>query len=361
MIFFNPLEVDLNYILEHTLPLWDALRNQRIFITGGTGFYGQWLLESFCWINKKLTLNAKGVVLTRHTASFASKNPHIFHDPCLSFYEGNVLDFNYPKGSFHCIIHAAADGGVKFKKISDFLMLETIVQGTKRTLEFAKRCKPKNMLFISSGAVYGKINAETPFLSEEKLCQLDPIQLGSAYALGKVLAEYLCGLYAKEYSIPIKIARCFASVGPYLPLDVHFAIGNFINNRLRNEGIVIKSDGTPYRSYLYAADLCIWLWTILLRGKNLTPYNVGSDQRYSLHEVAELVANTMLPKLKLKIMKTPIATHIPESYVPDISRARKDLNLSPKIGLAESINKTINFYLTKNSANPLQYHLWNNL
>lgn len=353
-MILNPLAADLDYILEHTLALWETLRNQRIFITGGTGFYGQWLLESFCWINRKLTLNAKALVLTRDAKAFARKSPHIFNEPCLAFYEGNVIDFRYPKGSFHSIIHAAADGGVQFKKISDFSMLKTIVQGTRHTLAFAKNCKPKNILFISSGAVYGKINALTPFLSEEKLSQFDPIHLDSAYAMGKVLAEYLCRLYAKEYSMRIKIARCFASVGPYLPLDVHFAIGNFINHRLRHEEIIIKSDGTPYRSYLYAADLCIWLWTILFLGKNLRPYNVGSDERYSLREVAEFVANTRIPKLKLKIMKNPSLNTIPDSYVPDISRAQNDLNLAPKVGLREAIHKTINFYLTKNSANPKQ-------
>jgi nucleoside-diphosphate-sugar epimerase len=343
-MYSNPLENDLNYIFEHTAPLWEELRNQRIFITGGTGFFGQWLLESFCWINKKLTLNAKAVVLTRDAKSFAKKSPTIFQDKALYFYEGNVINFQYPEGCFYCVIHAAAEGGIQFKTLSDFLMLETIVQGTKRTLEFTKNCQAEKILFISSGAVYGEKKSEIAFLTEKNLCQFDPIHSVSAYGLGKLLAEYLCNLYAQKYLFSVKIARCFAFVGPYLPLDVHFAIGNFIRNRLNNEEIIIQSDGTPYRSYLYVADLCIWLWTILFRGKNLTPYNVGSDERVSLLEVATLVANAMAPQVNIKIMKTPVATCIPESYVPDISRAREDLHLTPKINLLAAINKTIHFY-----------------
>jgi nucleoside-diphosphate-sugar epimerase len=337
------LQQDLAYIFEQTQPLWEELKNRCIFITGGTGFFGQWLLESFCWINKKLALNAKVVVLTRSAANFAKNRPDLFYDKALQFHEGNILNFQYPEGPFYCVIHAAADGGVKFKTLPDFVMLETIVQGTKHTLEFAKQCRAEKILFISSGAVYGKRNSVS-LVNELAGCQLDPIHATSAYALGKLHAEYLCSLYAQHYSLPIKIARCFASVGPYLPLDVHFAIGNFIKNKLNNETIIIRGDGTPYRAYLYIAELCVWLWTILFKGKILTPYNVGSDEGYSLQQIASLVANAFEPKVQVKIIQKPDSSQIPERYIPDIMRAREDLHLVPKLGLVESIQKTIHFY-----------------
>ena len=99
----------------------------------------------------------------------------------------------------------------------------------------------------------------------------------------------MCVEYFKEYNVPSKIARCFAFVGPHLTLDIHYAIGNFIKHYIDETNIVIKGNGLVYRSYLYAADLCIWLYTILLKGTVCEPYNVGSDEYFSLYEIAKKV------------------------------------------------------------------------
>jgi dTDP-glucose 4,6-dehydratase len=199
----------------------------------------------------------------------------------------------------------------------------------------------------SSGAVYGKQPAEMTHIPESYTGAPDCTDARSAYGEGKRAAEMMCSLYYQQYQVPVKIARCFAFVGPYLPLDAHFAIGNFILNALKNEDIIIKGDGTPYRSYLYSADLMIWLWTILLRGKNNEPYNVGSDRESTIYEIAKKV-NVLLENGKDVAVSQKAALPSPAlRYVPSVQKCKMDLQLEQTISLDDSIKKTYHYYRNK--------------
>ena len=224
-------------------------------------------------------------------------------------------------------------------------MLETITLGTKRILEFAKQKSVESFLFTSTGAVYGKQPSAVTHIRENEGYAIDINKPESAYAEGKRLAELYCSIYYSHYQLPVKIARCFAFVGPYLPLNKHFAIGNFISNTLRGEDIIIKGDGTPYRSYLYAADLVIWLWTILLKGENNTPYNVGSDEGYDLKTIAHLFPK-INPSISVNILSKPVLDKPIERYVPDITFIRQKLGLDVQVNLVEAIKRTLAFYKT---------------
>jgi dTDP-glucose 4,6-dehydratase len=340
----NPLTRDLDYILAQTAELWPALRQQRIFITGGTGFFGCWLLESFAWANRRLNLQAEAVVLTRNPEAFCQKVPHLASDPTIRLCPGDVREFSFPAGPFSYVIHAATPASARLIAEAPLEMFETIVQGTRRVLEFARTQPLQAMLFTSSGAVYGKQPPELSHIPETYRGGPDPLNPDSAYAEGKRAAEQFGALYARTYGVPLKIARCFAFVGPYLPLDEHFAIGNFIRDGLRGGPIVVKGDGTPYRSYLYAADLAIWLWTLLFKGQTNTAYNVGSSEAVSIRELAGRVANFFTPTLPVNIQGIAFPNQLPERYVPDISKMRKDFGIETKIGLDESIRRTIEWY-----------------
>jgi nucleoside-diphosphate-sugar epimerase len=346
----NLLSNDLDYILSRTLSLWNELKDQRIFITGGTGFLGTWILESFVWANRKLKLNAEAVVLTRNIDKFFNKCPHFMGDKSLKFVEGNILDFKYPKGKFSHIIHAATDSN--YSKISSWDMLETIIHGTKYTLEFAKNCQTKKFLFVSSGAMYGR-QFGVDVINERNLSHFDTTGLMPSYSIGKFIAEYMSNLYVREQQFTIATARCFAFFGPYLPLDLHFAIGNFIQNRLNNEPILVKGDGHAIRSYLYISDLCIWLWTILFQGKNLNAYNVGSNEKYSILEIANTIANCMTPKVEVKIFNSKKSSIADNNYTPDISLAKKHLNLEPYINFNNALKMTIDWFHKQSHLNKL--------
>jgi len=340
----NPLAADLDHILEHTRPLWEELRGERIFITGGTGFFGCWLLESFIWANRKLGLGAEAVVLTRSPEKFHQKAPHLAADAHVQLWQGDIRDFAYPPGRFSYMIHAATEASARLNDEAPLEMLDSITSGTRHALDFAAQQPLKAFLFTSSGAVYGKQPADMTHIPETYTGAPDPLDPRSAYGEGKRYAELLCAIYHRQYHTPVKIARCFAFVGPYLPLDIHYAIGNFIRDALNGGPIIVKGDGTPYRSYLYAADMAVWLWTILFTGLPGEAYNVGSADNFSIKEIATHVSLCFYPPPPVEILMPPDDTRLLERYIPDIKKAHQLLGLKSYQSLDASILKTISWY-----------------
>jgi dTDP-glucose 4,6-dehydratase len=237
-------------------------------------------------------------------------------------------------------MHAATEASAKLNQENPLLMFETVVEGTRRTLDFARTHGTRQLLLTSSGAVYGKQPPEMTHLPEDYLGAPDPVDPNAAYGEGKRAAEMLCRLYADRFGLEAKLARCFAFVGPHLPLDAHYAIGNFIRDALRNGPIHINGDGSPLRSYLYAADLAIWLWTILLKGQTCRPYNVGSDRSISIAELADLVRQVVNPGLEITIARRADHSQLPQRYVPCVERARNELALESWVSLEQAVGKT---------------------
>ncbi len=342
----NPLARDLDHILAHTEGIWDALRGKRIFISGGTGFFGSWFLESFAWAQDKLNLDAKVVVLTRNKEAFAIKAPHLASHRAIRFVRGDVRDFRTPKGEFEYVIHGAATGQ-ETNASNPLLVVDTIVQGTRTMLKFAKESQAKRFLFISSGAVYGEQPPHISHIPESYVGAPMPQDARSkygAYGEAKRFAEALCSIYYNEYAIETTGARCFTFVGPYLRLDLDYAVGNFIRDALHGGPITITGNGAPFRSYLYAADLAIWLWTLLVKGKAGQAYNVGSERAVTIGELAASVAACFTPPVKVTIMKEPSPLKPKEQYVPSTAKARQEFGLRTYIDLEESLRRTIEWY-----------------
>ncbi len=338
----NPLAGDLDHILAHTESLWEDLRGKRLFVTGGTGFFGRWLLESFAWANDQLGLNASVLVLTRDGDAFEKNASHLAAQGAIRFHRGDVRNFDFPEGEFSHIIHAATTSAVAtFRGEDPLVKFETIVEGTRHTLDFAVQCHASNFLLTSSGSVYGKQPFRMTHISEDYFGAPDPADPNSVLGESKRAAEFLCALYSRKYGIETKIARCFSFVGAYLPLDIHYAVGNFIRDALNGGPIQVKGDGRPYRSYLYAADLMIWLWTILFRGKACCAYNVGSEEDVTIAELANTVARSLQKPVQVRINKSLDPNSSPERYVPSTRRAQENLGLKQHIDLQTAIERTL--------------------
>ena len=296
---------------------------RRLFITGGTGFFGKSMLDYRLRHPEWPWAKAEWVVLSRSPEQFKSANAALANQPGISFVAGDVRDFAFPEGRFDAIFHAATSA---VTTMSDDEMTSVILDGTRHVVEFAKVAGCRKVLFTSSGAVYGPRIAPA---SEEDVCK--PV---TAYGKGKLEAEKIL----IESGLEAKIARCFAFLGPHLNRGIHFAIGNFIQNCLDGKPIVINGDGTPLRSYLYADDLVEWLFAILERGKNRRPYNVGSDHAVSIRELAETVRRVLGSNSDIIVKGKLDSGAMPSVYVPDTSRVADELGLRVKILLEKAIS-----------------------
>jgi len=353
MTMTNRLADDLDNILARTEPLWAGLRGERILITGATGFFGCWLLESFAWANRRLNLNAQAVAMSRHPETLAQKAPHLASDPAIALHAADIRSGDFPVGKFSHVIHAATEASAKLNHESPLVMLDTIVEGTRRTLQFAAAARVTRFLFVSSGAVYGNQPSHLTQLSESFEGGPNPLDPASAYAEGKRAAEMLCALSTTS-GLAIPVARCFAFVGPYMQIDAHFAIGNFISNALADEPIQVKGNGSPMRSYLYASDLAVWLWTILFKGQSGRAYNVGSEDALNIaalaHEVAAATRKNGSKKIAVSIAERPIPGASVHRYIPSTARSRQELGLHVEVPLREAIRRTHSWFSAESSA-----------
>jgi dTDP-glucose 4,6-dehydratase len=343
------LRDDLEECLARTRGLWEELREQRIFITGATGFFGCWLLESLLWANHRLQLNAQVTILTRDPEAFEQKAPHLAADSALTILGGDVRSFPFPAGKFSHVIHAATESSVELNQQQPMLMFDTISGGTRHCLDFALKAGASKFLLLSSGAVYGPQPPEVSHVVEEWSGSPDPLCTASAYAEGKRAAELLCAMAARGTALEPKIARCFAFAGPYMKLDAHFAIGNFIRDQLQGGPIRVAGDGTALRSYMYAGELMVWLWTILFRGTPLRAYNTGSEHAVSIRELACAVAEAFTPSVQVEVLGTP-GSGPAQRYVPSTARARGELGLCCEVSLEETIRRTQRWFLNSERA-----------
>ncbi len=342
---------DLDHALEGTREVFPDLAGGRLFITGGTGFFGHWLLETLLFANRRLSLQVRATVLTRSAARFRAHAPHIAEDPAIDLLEGDIRSFVFPgdlkDDPFTHVIHAATDTGGQQGPGAASELADSILEGTRHVLRFALAAGARRLLFTSTGAVYGR-SVPLRNIPESYPGAPDPLLLQSSYDEAKRMSEHLCVAYSHGTPLSCVISRPFAFVGPHLPMDAHFAIGNFIRDAMEGRPLHIRGDGTPLRSFLYTADLAIWLWHLLLRAPRDRAYNVGSPDGVTIAELAHLVACTLRPgdgdgrSSRLAIQIDGVAN--PEAplagYVPDTRRASEELGLRVKIPLAEAIRRT---------------------
>lgn len=303
-----------------------------LFLTGATGFFGLWLVEFFDWLRRAKRVDITVYVLTRDPEAVFAHRRVYRERPWLHLTRGDIRTFEPPRTRIDYILHGAADTSAQAGR-SAFELFDVLCGGARHVLDIAANVGCRRVLLISSGAVYGSVLSSEK-IHESRLSAPDTMLPSSAYGEGKRVSEALGTFAAQAAPFEVVTARCFAFVGAGLALSGHFAIGNFVKNAIENRNVLLNSTGKSQRSYLYAADLVIWLARLALQGRAGAAYNVGSDQELDIHATACLVRDVLAPDCSVSVADN--ASTVVSYYVPQIERARSELGLDvwTPIGLA---------------------------
>lgn len=337
-----------DHLYQKAMPYLCALEGSSVLLTGMTGFFGSAVLDLVVRHMSKSDKPATIYLLTRDSKSFRDRKPALADFGFLKVIEGDIQNFEIPARQIDYVIHGASTSNTdKFKGASALARFDTILNGARHLLKNSVRLGVKKVLFISSGAVYGGASGHEAPISES--CNTAPDLYGdseSCYSEAKRAAELMHVLFSREYGIEITVARCFSFCGPHIPLDINYAIGNFIRDVLSNKSICILGDGSPVRSYMYTYDLAVWLLALLVRGGNREAYNVGSEECTSIKQLAERVkaAEGVDVAVNCGSVSASSGNHLTAAgnwYVPSIQKARNELGLDTWTSLDMTIRLTI--------------------
>lgn len=325
-----------------SLRMLDELKNQKIYVAGGTGFIGSWIAEFVAFLNDNHQFNTSLVILARNTDSFKNEKKHLATRSDIQFISRDIRNINeLPKDTSY-IIHAAASPDNRNHVSNPIETIATITKGTNNLIDSAfKLPNLKKFLYLSSGQVFGKSVTKNELITEFDFGPLDCNKITSIYPEAKRLAESTCCAYASQYKLPIVIARPFSFIGPYQSLSKPWAINNFINDALNNKTIRIIGNGEPIRSFMYPADLVVWILKILVSGKTNTAYNVGSPFGISLKDVAEKIVHIAQTNVNIDIKFNNNDSY---RFVPDITLCENELGLKINYEVEDTIRRSIAWF-----------------
>lgn len=333
---------DCEEIAPQAVSLLQGLRNQKLYIAGGTGFVGTWIAELVACLNDAYSFNVGLVLASRDIDAFRERAPHIASRKDVRLESIDVRTCLEIPDDVGYLVHAAASPDNRQHMSNPLLTMEIISRGTANMLDSATKIAGlKKVLVASSGQVYGKQVDASEKIAESLPGTLNCNAITSVYPEAKRYAETLCCAYWSSCKLPVVIARPFSFVGPYQGLEKPWAINNFIRDALMNNPVRIIGNGKPVRSYMYASDMALWFLRILTDGCAGLAYNVGSPFGISLKDVAEkvLLYSNATSDVILKNMNDDSSV-----FVPDDGLCRESLDLSVMVPIDTALIRTMEWY-----------------
>jgi len=324
------------------------LKNQKITITGASGFVGSWLLHSIQYLNESHKFNIQVCAVIKKKSEFDLNKPHLSNFSWLKIISEDVRRITELPKDTNYVIHLAGTPDNRIHSSDPWQVADTIVNGTARILEISSLLPSlKKFLNLSSGLVYGRHGINVGKIAENSICNIDCSKISSTYAEAKRMSEVYTNIYRSQYRIPVVNLRPFAFIGPYQLLDRPWAINNFIRDAIKGGPIRILGDQQTIRSYMYPSDMAFWILNALANASDGTTFNLGSPEGRNLRQVAEEITRNFSNPISIH---SAINSNGQEAscLVPDISYAKTNLGLDVSVSFEQAIKKTVEWFKLEN-------------
>src|SRR5881227_493911 len=311
--------------------------SKRVLITGGAGFLGSHLCDRF--IREGYRVIAMDNLITGDLRNIE----HLFKLREFEFYHHDVTKFIHIPGKLDYILHFASPASpIDYLKIP----IQTLKVGSLGTHHCLGLAKAKNarILVASTSEVYGDplVHPQT----EEYWGNVNPVGPRGVYDEAKRYLESITMAYHNFHGVETRIIRIFNTYGPRMRLNDGRALPAFIGQALRGEDLTVFGDGSQTRSFCYVDDLIEGIYRLLLSDYKL-PMNIGNPDEISLKQFGEEIIK--LTGTSQKLVLRPLPVDDPKQRQPDITKARNILGWEPKIGRAEGLKKTFDYFKSLSS------------
>lgn len=363
----NVVQGDISYIIDSLKVELSALSGHRLLLTGGGGFLGYYIVNTIVEWNKRSQFNNSESIDLLIYDNFIRGLPQwlsdFVADGCLTIKKHNVTDpIPADIGDVAYIIHAASIASPIYYRKHPIETMDANVNGLRYLLDFLKERQDRNeflggLLYFSTSEIYGDPDPINIPTSEDYRGNVSCTGPRACYDESKRYGETLCVNFAKQFNLPIKIARPFNNYGPGLKITDGRALPDFCRNILEGNDIVMLSDGSPTRTFCYVADAIIGYFKVLVNGRNGEPYNIGTEApEISIKTLAEMVINVAADLFDYKgsmifdkSSDQEYLTDNPNRRCPFIGKARSELGYNPKISVEEGLKRSLVWYRENSS------------
>lgn len=307
-----------------------SIDGTSILITGATGLIGSTIVRYLLDLSSNVNITLP--VRNRQKAVEIYGNDVMR----LNIIECDLLEFcSTIESEYEYIIHCASPTQGKYMSDHPVDTFELIVETTRALLRYTCSHKIKSMAYISSLEYYGQ-NSVDRIITEEFQGYIDMSSARSSYPMGKRAAEYLCSAYAKEYGVPVKIARLTQTFGPGVSVDDCRVFAQFARSIIAGQDIVLHTTGESAKPYCHTIDCASAILTILLKGKSGEAYNVANQDTYiSIRELAEFACCHFNPNIRVVVEEHAEMGYAPITKLRLSSEKIMALGWTPQFGLKD--------------------------